>query len=471
LQASAAAGASLAPFAIAGTKASGNILGANEEIRVAVAGLGSRGKAHIGAYRGLKNVRITYLADADRRLFEIGSKASGGRPQCVQDIRDALDDKNVDVVSIATPHHWHALMSIWACQAGKDVYVEKPLSHNISEGRKLVDAAQKYNRVVQHGTQHRSSESVAQLIAAVQSGKYGKLLVSKGYCCKPQASKTQGGIGHMNAETPPAELDFNLWLGPAPQQPFHRDLLHSNWHGCWDFGNADIGNQGIHQLDIARWAIEGATLPRGVWSVGGRFADANQTETPDALTAVFDYGETKLVFEMCSLGGDKKVARKVENEFHTSEGVIRGARFYPHHGGKPEAVQCDSAPIVTRGGPFGSFIAVVRSRDMNQINCDAEVGHYSSALCHLANISYRLGTTTAFIGGKPAIGDEKATVAAWNSFCENLSAVGLKQSESSYQLGRNLAFDAVKEIFIGDSEANAMIFRKYRSPFVVHSEV
>jgi len=240
--------------AIAGTKASGRVLGANDIIRVGVAGIHGQGNVHIDQYLGFKDVQVTHLIDPDGSLFESRSKKvrekAGNQPKCFQDIRRALDDPNLDVISIATPNHWHSLITIWACQAGKDVYVEKPLSHNIVEGRRCIEAARKYGRIVQHGTQQRSSEFRANEIAAVHSGKYGKLRVAKGYCCKPRWS-----IGYKAPSSPPAHLDFNLWLGPAVEQAYHANLVHYNWHWFWDFGNGDIGNQGVHEIDVARWAI------------------------------------------------------------------------------------------------------------------------------------------------------------------------------------------------------------------------
>ena len=254
---SAAASTTFSLFTISGTKASGRVIGANDTIRIGVAGIKGRGSSHMNAYAGMSNVDVTYLIDPDSSLFgprsEQIEKRGGNTPKCVQDIREALDDPNLDAVSVATCNHWHSLIGIWACQAGKDAYVEKPISHNVYEGRKLVEAAKYHKRIVQHGTQQRSDPGRAQQIAAIQSGKYGKLLVSKGYCCKPRWS-----IGFKPKEKIPATLDFNLWLGPAPDQPFHRNLVHYNWHWFWDTGNGDTGNQGVHEMDVARWAIRGA---------------------------------------------------------------------------------------------------------------------------------------------------------------------------------------------------------------------
>ena len=390
IKTSAAASAVFPLFTISGTKASGNVLGANERIRMAVAGINGRGKSHIDGFASQNNIEVSYLVDPDSRLFSSRSKMvnskGGNTPKCFQDIREALDDKDLNAVSVATCNHWHSLITVWSCQAGKDVYVEKPISHNISEGRKCVEAARKYGRIVQHGTQQRSSQSRADEIAALQSGNYGKLLVSKGYCCKPRWS-----IGFKPLKTPPAELDFNIWLGPAPEQPYHENLVHYNWHWFWDTGNGDTGNQGVHEIDVARWAIKDATLPTRVWSLGGRFGYKDQGQTPNTQLTVFEYGDVTLLFETRGLvGHHDKAPRKVANEFYTTEGMIADGKFYPKSGGSPVQVVGKADPV-TPGGPFVSFITAVRSRNQADINCDAEVGHYSAALCHLSNISYRLG--------------------------------------------------------------------------------
>ena len=217
----------------------------------------------------MKDVEVAYLVDPDSRLFvarsEIVKRLAGNTPACVQDIRRALDDKTLDAVSIVTPNRWHTLMAIWACQAGKDAYVEKPCSHTILEGRKLVEAARKYNRIVQHGTQRRSDPQWIHLVNDVRNGKYGKLLISYGYACQPRLS-----IGFEDPQEPPQGLDFGLWLGPAPEQPYRRNLVHYNWHWSWDFGNGEIGNMGSHHLDICRWALPNGAAPRSVVSLGGQ---------------------------------------------------------------------------------------------------------------------------------------------------------------------------------------------------------
>lgn len=477
IQRSAAASTAFGLFTVAGTKASGRVLGANETIRIGVAGIRGRGRGHIDEFANKlkdQNVQVTYLIDPDTRLF--GSRkskvtaAGGADPRTVKDIREALDDPNLDAVSVATCNHWHSLITIWACQAGKDVYVEKPISHNVFEGRKCVEAARKYGRVVQHGTQQRSSEARAREIAAVHSGKYGKLLVSKGYCCKPRWS-----IGTKQIEAPPAELDFNLWLGPAPEQSYHGNLVPYNWHWFWDTGNGDIGNQGVHEMDVARWAIKDATLPKSVWSLGGRFGYDDQGQTPNTQMAVFDYGDALLLFEVRGLVANKdrgNVPRIVANEYYTTDGMIREGKFYPHGSKVGEAISGPAASV-TPGGPFGSFIRAVRSRQPADNNADAETGHYSAALCHLGNISYRLGQNVPYDRARAALGDNKQVVASFETIRDNLKAIGMNLQQTDYTLGRTLDFDAAGEQFTGEgaAEANRMLTRDYRPPFVVPQQV
>jgi predicted dehydrogenase len=462
---------------VAGTKSSGRVLGANDTIRIAVAGIHGRGNDHIKELLGLKNekLEIVTLIDPDSSLFDSHRKTirdkTGKEPACVQDVRKALEDKDLDAITIATPNHWHSLMTVWACQAGKDVYVEKPMSHEVSEGRRCVEAARRYGRMVQHGTQQRSSASRAGEIAAVQSGKYGKLLVSKGYCCKPRWS-----IGRKAAGQPPATLQFDLWLGPAQEQPYHGNLVHYNWHWFWDFGNGDIGNQGVHEMDVARWAIKGATLPSKVWSLGGRFAYEDQGQTPNTELGVMEFGDVLLVFEVCGLVKDKEhpqgIPFKVMNEYYTTEGRIANGRFYAKNGGKGESLEKVEARV-TPGGPFGSWLRAVRSRKVEDLNADVEVAHYSAALCHLPNISYRLGARVPFDSKTGRLGDNREVVESFENLRQNLKAVGVKLEETEYTLGKVLTLDAKEERFIGEgaAEANALLTRTYRKGFVMPEKV
>src|SRR5437867_4454561 len=366
------------------------VVGANDDIRVAVVGINGRGGSHIDEFGKIKGVRVTALCDVDLDVLDRRARNLEGVEK-YQDVRRLLKSKDIDVVSIATTNHWHSLITIWACQAGKDVYVEKPCSHNVFEGRKCVEAARKYNRIVQHGTQSRSNTLAASAAAIVKSGKYGKLLVSKGYCCKPRWT-----IGFKPMTAPPANLDFDIWTGPAPKQPFHANLVHYNWHWFWDFGNGDIGNQGVHEVDVARWALGGATLPTKVWSLGGRFAYEDQGQAPNTQMAVYDYGGVLLVFEVRGLVDKHPDFKfKVLNEYYTTEGMIADGKFHPRNGATPEPLARFDVKV-TPGGAWGSFLQAVRSRKVEDLNADVEHGHYSAALCHLANISYRLGEKVSF---------------------------------------------------------------------------
>jgi predicted dehydrogenase len=458
------AGLAASTFTISGTKSSGKVLGANDTIRIAIAGINGRGTAHLQAYAGMKNVQIAYLVDPDSRLFASRSdeivKRGGSAPTCVQDLRKALEDKDLDAVSIASPNHWHSLLAIWSCQAKKDVYVEKPCSHNVFEGRKLVEAARKYDCIVQHGTQSRSEARWAKETAAARSGKYGKLLISYGY-----ASKPRGSIGIKEAKEPPKELDYNLWLGPASEQAYTENFVHYNWHWFWEFGNGEIGNQGVHQMDIARWAMPEGAEPKSVISLGGRFGYQDQGQTPNTQLTIIDFGGPKLFFEDRGLVNGK--TSKVTNEFYTDQGVIKDGKFFAK--GKDEGEPLDGVEFsVQPGGPFKNFIACVRNRKRADLNAEILEGHLSARLCHLGNLSYRLGKETPFSQECKAFGDDKAAYEAFESMKEHLGKANkLNLDDTNYRLGRTLTFDPQAEKFIGDDEANKLLTRPYRAGFVV----
>lgn len=456
---------------IAGTKASGRVIGANDTIRVGIAGLNGRGGSHLDELRQIPGVQITYLIDPDQTVLERRNneleKKTGHKARTEQDIRRVLDDQEVDVITVATPNHWHSLMTVWACEAGKDVYVEKPCSHNVHEGRIAVEMARRHKRIVQHGTQSRSDAGWAGAIDYIQSGKAGKLLVARGLVYKPR-----GSIGFKSRETPPDYLDFNLWLGPAPDQPFHKNLVHYNWHWFWDTGNGDIGNQGVHQMDIARWGIAGATLPKSVISLGGRFGYEDQGQTPNTQLAIYDYGDAQLVFEVRGLSTDKfpKAGAGSDNVFHCEGGLVTRQGFYPRGSDKAEAIA--SALRGPGQGHFDNFIHAVRSRNQDELNADILEGHYSAALCHLANISYRLGEKVPFSPQTKAFGDNKEAYETLARMEEHLAGRnGLNLAEMDYTLGRKLVVDAQKEAFVGDDEANRLLTRQYRAPFVVPDKV
>jgi len=466
-----AAGSALAAFALSGTKASGRVQGANERVRIAVAGIHGRGQTHITGFGGMPDVEIAYLVDPDSRLFASRSKMvkerAGNTPACVQDIRRALDDKNLDAVSIVTPNHWHALMAIWACQAGKDVYVEKPCSHSLAEGRKLVEAARKYDRIVQHGTQRRTDPQWIQLVNDVRSGKYGRLLVSYGY-----ASRTRLSIGIQDPQEPPRELDFDLWLGPAPAHPFRTNLVHYDWHWRWDFGNGEIGNMGSHQLDVCRWALPDGAVPQRVVSLGGRFGYRDQGETPNTQLTLIDFGATKLILEIRGLISDQQW--KITNEFYTDEGVVRDGKFFAN--GKSEGVPIANFPPpgAPEQGPrhMQNFVACVRSRKRENLGAEILEGHRSALLAHLGNISYRLGQEVPF----DRIGGEFEGDAMFRESCEamrrQLADTGrVEVARTPCRLGRRLTFDAQAEQFVDAPEANRLLSQTYRGPYTVPEQV
>jgi len=444
------------------------VLGANETIRVGVAGIHSRGGGHIGSLQKMKDVEVAYLIDPDSSLFARRIKdienLGGRKPICVQDIRKALEDSNLDAVSIATCNHWHCLITIWACQAGKDVYVEKPLSHNVHEGRIAVETARKYNRVVQYGT---GAGSLGDKIAALaKKGTYGKLLVSRGLCYKGR-----GSIGFKQPTDPPEELDFDIWTGPALKQPYHGNLVHYKWHWFWDFGNGDIGNQGSHQMHAALHAIPDATLPRNVISVGGRFGYKDQGQTANTQIAMYDFGETQLIFEVRGLKTDKYYGQGTGNTFHFEEGVVAGGKFYRNGGKNPEPVANVRADRISRGGNFGEFIRCMRTGERKLFDWNLETAHYSSALCHLGNISYRLGEQVPFGGRARPFGDNRTANETFERMAEHLKGNRLKLEQTEYRVGRMLRFDPENEKFIDAPEADILLRRPLRPPFTVSEKV
>jgi len=413
---------------------SGWAQGANETIGVGVAGINGRGQSHIAEFAGIEGCRIVALCDPDASLFEARAKPVvdkyGYKPKFYQDIRDMLADAAVDVVSIATTNHWHALATIWSCQAGKDVYVEKPASWSVWEGRKMVEAARKYERIVQVGTQSRSDPTVRSAIGRLWAGQIGKCFMSRGICFKPR-----GSIGFKEPKDPPAHLSFDLWLGPAPAQPYHGNLVHYNWHWFWDFGNGDLGNQGVHQMDIARWGLNRG-LPTKVHSMGGRLGYTDQGQTANTQTCTFEYDDgTLLVYEVRGLPSNDEGGERIGDLFYGPDGwMASGERYEPRIGykGDGQAPEISDLPDVGgngNGSHFGNFVDAVRSRDIKDLNADILEGHLSAALCHLANISLRVG--------------------------------------------RSLTLDPEQERFVGDGadEANKLLKRHYREPYVIPENV
>jgi len=398
----------------------------NEEIRVACVGIRGRGQSHVDGFSAIRGVKVVALCDVDEKVLGAGAESleerTGRKIKRLVDYRKLVDDPNVDAVSIATPNHTHSLIGIAAIQAGKDVYVEKPCSHNVWEGRQLVAAARKHRRMCQHGTQGRSCPAIREAIEKLRAGIIGRVYMARGLCFKWRPS-----IGQTPDEPVPPGVHYDLWLGPAPQRPFRRNRFHYNWHWHWDYGNGDMGNQGVHEMDMARWGL-GVGLPTKIHAAGGHFMFDDDQETPNTLVSIFEYPAEKkmLVFETRhwitnheDFGSGPSNAVGVT--FYGSEGYMQvyyfGYRTYLGQARKPGPKATGSS------NEFETFIGGLRSRKTEDLGVDVEDGHLSSALCHLGNISYRLG--------------------------------------------RSLTFNPKTETFPADAEANALLTRKYRAPFAV----
>src|SRR6185295_2970965 len=293
------------------------VFGANDRVRVAVCGLNGRGKDHLQAFARVPNVEIAALCDVDESILNKRRGEVRGNPRAFTDVRRLLEDQSIDAISIATPNHWHALMAIWACQAGKDVYVEKPCSHNLWEGRQLVRAAGKYGRIVQHGTQSRSSRALTEAIAHLHGGTFGEIYLARGLCFKRRDT-----IGRAPAEPVPTGVDYDIWTGPAPLKPFTRNRFHYNWHWIWDTGNGDLGNQGIHKVDDARWGL-GVAFPTRVSAAGGHFMFDDDQETPNTLNCVFEFDQPN--------GRRKMMESEVRHWITNDEAGIRGNLLNRHN--------------------------------------------------------------------------------------------------------------------------------------------
>lgn len=428
-----------------------NILGANEKVTMGVIGLRGRGKDLMKNFSGMyaDGVMIKTLCDVDTQYHEasaamVAENQKAMKPGTVVDMRKMFDDKEIDAVGIATPNHWHALATIWACQAGKHVYVEKPSSHNVWEGRKMVEAARKYNRVVQVGFQNRSIPNVMQAMQFLHSGGIGEVYMARGTCFKPRDS-----FGISEDGNAPATLNYDLWLGPASYRAYNELKGHYNWHWHWDTGNGDTGNQGPHQFDIARWGLNKKEHPVKIQSMGGIFGISPKEcsqETPNTQLSVFEYEDgSMLEFETRGryTNAESDAGIKIGNIFYGTEGwlELNGSNWkaYKKREDKPFAGSGMEAGTAAVGGDtsfltapsgeghFGNFIKAVRSGNRFDLNCDIEVGHTSTVLPLIANIAYRVGET--------------------------------------------LRFNGEFEKFINNEEANMMLTRKYRHPYVITDNV
>lgn len=437
-----------AAFAIGGIglspKAYSSVIGSNDRINLAVIGVRSRGKDHLDNWCALKdnrNVRIKTICDVDEQFFAERAKLvldkTGEKVVTEWDMRKVFEDKDIDAVSIAVPNHWHALAAIWACKAGKHVYAEKPASHNVFEGRKMVEAAAKYNVRLQIGFQNRSISGVMEAMKFLHEGGIGDVFMAKGMCYKPRDS-----FGIAPDSNPPASLHYDMWLGPAAYRPYNEKRVHYNWHWFWATGNGDTGNQGPHQFDIARWGLNKNEHPVSVYSTGGLYginpAECAQ-ETPNTQTSLFKYRDGKMLeFETRGryTNDESSLGIRIGNIFYGTEGYLelnegnwkafRQREKEPFAGSKmSEPKVNDPTFLAAPGGTehFANFLDAVRSGKDETLHCQVKEGFYSSALPLLANISYRLG--------------------------------------------RKLDFNGEKEIFVNDKGADEMLTRNYRAPYVI----
>jgi predicted dehydrogenase len=442
----------------------GRVVGPNDRIRIAVIGVRGRGRDHLSGFAKMKDVDIVALCDTDLSVVGPAAKivTDAGRPEpkVVQDLRRIMDDKEIDAVSIATTNHWHALASIWAMQAGKDVYVEKPVSHNVHEGRVIVDTARKYRRICQAGTQCRSMQGSIDAIEYVRSGKIGKVTVARGLCYK-----SRGSIGKKDPGAVPSSVDYNLWIGPAAMVPFHQNRFHYNWHWVWNTGNGDLGNQGIHQMDVARWGLGKSTLPQRVVSLGGRLGYEDDGETPNTHVTFLDYGDSQLIFEVRGLKTGDYRGAKVGNVFHGTDGYVV---LTSYSGGA--AFDKDGKMVTTFSGGgdhYRNFIDCMRSRKTEDLRGEILEGHLSSALCHLGNISYVLGGSTSFSSAPKLLETNPEAMETYERTRAHLQENGVDSQSGQYRLGRPLSVDPASESFSKDDEANRLLFREGRDPFIV----
>lgn len=463
----------------------------NDTLLCAVIGCKGRGGSHIDVYCDRKDVEIAYIVDVDesvgQKACESIEKRTGRRPKWVKDMRVVFDDKSVHFISTATPNHWHALCGVWAMQAGKDAYIEKPISHDIPEGTALVAAAKKYGRICQTGTQCRSNPALQNAVKFLADGGIGQVNFARGLCYKRRKS-----IGALGDYPIPQGLDFDLWSGPAPytSPKLTRPNLMYDWHWQRSYGNGDSGNQGPHQTDIARWGLGLNRHPNSVIAYGGRLGyqaernDPNYVDAGDTANtevAIYDYGDKCIVFETRGLSVDNPADIHVTTMFDSTKGDKIGVIFYGTEGYLVQrqythCVAYDLKGQVIKefkggGDHFGNFLDAVRSRKAETLNSDAFQGHLSASLAHLANISYYLGENNKVsVSEARAVLEKVASrdqnVETLNRTVRHLADNGVDLSKYPMSMGPLLAFDPQKEVFTNSDAANEILHREYRPPFV-----
>jgi predicted dehydrogenase len=464
---------------------------ANGKLGVAVVGVRGRGNNHLGAFAGGDRTTVLYIVDADEKVgasrCEQVAKRQGIRPKLVRDMREAFDDPAVDIVSTATPNHWHALCGVWAMQAGKDVYIEKPICHNIAEGSALVAAAAKYKRMCQVGTQCRSNPAIIDAMKFIAEGGIGEVNFARGLCYKRRKS-----IGPLGDYPIPSEIDFDLWSGPAPftDPKVTRQQFHYDWHWQRLYGNGDSGNQGPHQTDIARWGLGVDAHPNRILSYGGRlgyqaerkdddYVDAG--DTANTQVSIYDYGDKCMVFETRGLSVDNSADEELNKLFQSEKGNKIGVVFYGSEGylvqrSYTNCIAYDKQMQKIRefgggGDHFANFVDACVSRDASVLNADAWEGHLSAGLSHLGNISYYLGgeNQVSLDEAKKALADVKSlddNLATLQRTAQHLIDNGVDLKKYPISVGPYLEFDPEEEVFPESSAATKMVGREYRDGFV-----
>lgn len=446
----------------------------NEDVRLAFVGLQRRGPQLIRLFREVPGVRVTALCDCDTEFLDRETRKLHDEGVVVRkyvDYRRLIEDKDIDAVVLATPDHWHALMTVWACQAGKEIYVEKPVSHNLWEGRRMVEAARKYNRVVQAGTQERSDVGLIAAAEYMASGALGKIELARAFCRPMKRS-----IGRADGtQKIPVSCNYDLFQGPAPLVPLRRRKLHYDWHFFWDTGTGDTGNRGVHVLDDTWWMTGCTQLPRNVMSLSGRFGWNDDGETPNTHLAYFDTKPVPMLLQILSLPIDKPLRlRKAFRHVPANLGFECEGGYVAARRGGATAYDLDGQimrefPGDGGNGHYANFIEAVRSRNVKDLKAEIGAGHLTTALCHLANISHLTGRRAS----PDEIAAEKGTpdvlVTETNRLLEHLQFNQVDITANRVTLGTALTFDPQTERFTGDHSqaANAILSRRYRPPYTM----
>jgi predicted dehydrogenase len=453
---------------------------ANDELRVVIVGVNNIGNTHLNGFPLIPGVKVVGICDVDsdvlgKRTSEFNKKF-GYQLKNYVDLRSVYDDKDVDAVVLAIPNHWHALGTVWGCQAGKDVYTEKPCSHNIWEAGQMAKAAEKYQRIVQIGIQRRSFTHLQDFFKEVQHGVLGKVKHVKGlYLARRESIGRPAGTLQ-----PPASVNHDLWCGPAPTK-LERVKYHYDWHWFWDYGNAELGNNGPHILDLCRTAIGAEEFPTSVTSIGGRYAWDDNGQTPNTHILRYEFAQAPVTFEIRNLPSAKgkmdtcnymgiNYGMVIEGEDATYVGFDNG-KIVDSKGKTIREITGDKGLDSGRQFHRENFVKAVRSRNEKDLNCSIRQGHLSTALCHLGNISHQLGETVAMTSLPDRVQDQPLLSDAVTRMSDHLKANEVHVNSASVQFGRTLAIDPKSETFPGDAAANQLLRREYRAPFVVPEQV